>query len=159
MNESIENFKNTLGQFATGVTVITYPDGDKFGGITVNSFSSLSLDPPLILVCLQKSISSHNKIQEAGVFAVNILEKSQENLSNLFASRSVDKNECVNTNGYTIEKSNSPILNGCTGFLDCKVENYVEGGDHSIVIGRVIACGSSPDKRPLLYYHRKYYSI
>lgn len=159
METSKDDFKNALGQFASGVTIITYPDGEKFGGITVSSFSSLSLEPPLILICLQKSVASHDKIRESGYFAVNILEKSQENLSNSFSKHTLDKNELVVQNGFIQKVSKSPILNGCLAYLECKVENFLDGGDHSIVMGRVLTSGTSPDKRPLLYYNRKYYSI
>ncbi|KAA1267665.1 flavin reductase family protein [Leptospira interrogans] len=154
-----EVFKNALSHFPSGVTVITYSHLGKHSGLTVSSFSSLSLDPPLILFCLQKNITSHDPIYDSGKFVVNILAQGQDSISNQFASGKTDKHSLMGELGCKTGDLNVPILPGILSYIECEVDRFVDGGDHSIVIGKVISAGSDDGLRPLLYYRRNYYSI
>lgn len=154
-----EVFKNALSHFPSGVTVITYSYLGKQSGLTVSSFSSLSLDPPLILFCLQKNITSHDPIYDSGKFVVNILAQGQDSISNQFASGKMDKQSLIEELGCKTGDLNVPILPGILSYIECEVDRFVDGGDHSIVIGKVISAGSDDGLRPLLYYRRNYYSI
>ncbi|KON77976.1 flavin reductase family protein [Leptospira kirschneri] len=154
-----EVFKNALSHFPSGVTVITYSHLGKHGGLTVSSFSSLSLDPPLILFCLQKNITSHDPIYDSGKFVVNILAQGQDSISNQFASGKTDKHSLIGELGCEVGDLKVPVLPGILSYIECEVDRFVDGGDHSIVIGKVISAGSNDELRPLLYYRRNYYSI
>ncbi|MBM9577642.1 flavin reductase family protein [Leptospira sp. 201903070] len=152
-------FKNALSHFPSGVTVITYSHLGKQSGLTVSSFSSLSLNPPLVLFCLQKNITSHDPIRNEGKFVINILAKDQDSISNQFASGKTDKHALMEELGCKKGELGLPILPDILSYIECEVEQFVDGGDHSIVIGRVISAGADDTRRPLLYYRRNYYSI
>ncbi|MGJ4752142.1 flavin reductase family protein [Leptospira kmetyi] len=152
-------FKNALSHFPSGVTVITYSHLGKNSGLTVSSFSSLSLNPPLVLFCLQKNITSHDPIRSSGKFVVNILAQGQDSLSNQFASGKTDKHVLIEELGCKTGELGVPILPGTLSHIECEVDQFVDGGDHSIVIGRVVSAGAEDSLRPLLYYRRGYYSI
>ncbi|TGK62659.1 flavin reductase [Leptospira wolffii] len=159
MSFSTDEFKNALSHFASGVTVVTFSDPLRSGGLTVSSFSSLSLDPPLVLFSLQKNIASHDPLLSSGLFTVNVLASDQEELSNQFASGKIDKHELIQKLGCDLGHNGVPFLNGTLSRIECEVDKQVDGGDHTIVIGRVLASVSDDSKRPLLYYRRKYYNI
>jgi len=150
------DFRNALGCFATGITVITALDENKAPvGLTANSFTSLSLDPPLVLFCVDRSIKSFQAIHSNRHFAVNILRDDQEHLSRQFARSGADK-----WNGVKFESwdTGCPILSGCIANLECDVESVFEGGDHIIVVGKVrrMFFDQDADSRPLLYFKGKY---
>jgi flavin reductase (DIM6/NTAB) family NADH-FMN oxidoreductase RutF len=148
-------FRRVLGHFATGVTVVTTCQHDRRAGITVNAFCSVSLDPPLVLVCIEQQNYAHDQIKESGIFAVNILASAQADVSRCFASQSEEKYQdfC----GVTTHEvaTGAPVFDECVAWVDCRVEAVYPGGDHSIFLGRVEALGSS-DEAPLLYYHARY---
>ena len=156
MEKLTNQFKDAMANLASGVAVVTYAAGAKKGGLTVTSFVSVSMDPPLVLFCLKKDTASHAEIIFSGGFAVNILAKEQEPLSNAFAGKN-DKNMLIEQTGF--EQGNSPLLKNCLANLDCKIENSYDGGDHSIIVGRVLAAASDTSKQPLLYFQRAYHSI
>lgn len=147
------DFRNAVGAFATGVNVITTRGDEHSYGMTANAFSSVSLDPPLILVCVGQSADGREAIERNGVFAVNILSDQQEPLSRYFSSkdrprgrdafRDVDHREAV---------TGSPIINGVCGYLDCKLHTSHEAGDHVIFIGEVLALESDGDISPLCFH-------
>lgn len=151
---SKEDFKNCLALFASGVTVVTYKEKEELGGVTVSSFSSLSLEPPLILFCLNKNIHSYAVIQRIENFAVHILSEEQETISNSFASSKVNKHEFFHQTGFEL-LHDVPILKDYLALLICQKETLYEGGDHSIVIGRVLETRIGNGK-PLLYFSRGY---
>lgn len=158
MEEIQKELKNSLSLLAAGISVITYKINEKMGGLTVTSFTSLSIEPPIILVCIKKSAHSHGEIINSGSFAVNILSSSQENLSTGFAGQ-IDKQKLIEENGYKQKITGSPLLQGCIAILDCNIEKILDGGDHSIFLGRVIYTESSPELKPLLYFHRHYHTL
>ena len=156
MNEN--DFKEAMASLAAGVSVVTYRQGDSFGGLTVTSFTSVSMNPPLILFCLRKGIASDGPLQESGAFAVNMLSAEMEEVSNGFAGRE-DRTELVKKTGYATGVTGSPLLDGCIASLDCRVDKVFDGGDHWIITGRVENAESKPEKQPLLYFRRGYHGL
>lgn len=148
--------RNTMGLFATGVTVITTKDatGKPFG-LTANAFSSLSLDPPLLLVCVDKKVDCYACFDESKVFVVNFLAREQEELSTRFATKGIEKFERVS---YTLGSLGVPLLDGALAHLECKVAAVYEGGDHTIYTGEVQTIATA-DVKPLLFYQGKYRSL
>jgi len=148
-------FRATLGRFATGVTVVTTSEHDQPVGITVNAFASLSLDPPLVLVCIDRASYVHDLLQRTGVFAANILADDQLHLSNCFARRSEERIKGFCGATFSTAVTGAPILDGAVGYVDCRIVGVYPGGDHSIFVGHVEALGGN-DETPLLYYRGKY---
>lgn len=148
--------RHAFGTFVTGVTVIATVDADGTPrGMTANSFASVSLDPPLLLVCVGKSASSYPAFEQAGRFSVNLLSDAQIDVSNLFASKSPEKFAAVN---YDVVHTGAPVLTDCLTWFDCSVHNTVEAGDHLILIGRVQAFGTSPSA-PLGFCRGRYAQV
>lgn len=142
-------FRHVLGHFASGVVVVTAETGDGPVGITCQSFSSLSLDPPLVLFCTRKSSWAWSRIRRAGHFCVNILDERQEGLAQAFASRTASKFAGV---AYDRGRSGAPVLGAAMGWVDCTLHAVHEGGDHDIVVGRVLDLEVRLGPRPLLVY-------
>lgn len=153
---SADDFKAVLGSWAAGVTVVTTRDGDLVYGITVSSFSSLSLDPRLILVCLQDSNRLPRMIEKTKHFAVSILAEGQDAISNWFAVSGREPVPHFEEFGTIEHTTGSPIIDGAIAHLDCELDRAIEGGDHTIIIGRVLAAAADPSKKPLIYYRRGY---
>ena len=149
------DFRAVLGRFATGVTVVTTSKDGRPAGITVNAFTSVSLDPPLVLICIDRTSYVHDLMKETGVFAANILTDEQMALSNCFARRSEERLRGFCNAPYHIAATGAPILDDCLGFVDCRIVGVYPGGDHSIFVGQVVALSASDDA-PLLYYRGKY---
>jgi flavin reductase (DIM6/NTAB) family NADH-FMN oxidoreductase RutF len=148
-----EDFRGALGAFATGVTVVTTRGEDHRYGMTANAFSSVSLDPPLILVCVKSFSEGANLIRENGVFAVNILGAEQEPLSRYFASKDRPRGrDAFSDIAHQTAASGSPVLDGAVGYLDCALHTSHEAGDHVIFIGEVLALDFSHDVAPLLFH-------
>jgi flavin reductase (DIM6/NTAB) family NADH-FMN oxidoreductase RutF len=146
-------FRSVLGRFASGVTVVTVYDeegGDE--GMTVSAFCSLSLVPPLILICVDHTASLHDAVQRATHFGVNILAAEQEPISRRFAGTDADRFEGL---GFQRGKRGVALLDGALAHLECRVYARHEGGDHTIVIGEVESAVASRGK-PLLYYRGGY---
>jgi flavin reductase (DIM6/NTAB) family NADH-FMN oxidoreductase RutF len=146
-------FRGVLGQFATGVTIITAVDGDEPVGVAANSFTSVSLDPPLVLFCVGRTSSTWPRIEKARKFAVNILGEHQEELSGLFAQKGADR---FGQTEWHLGVGGSPVLHDTLGYLDCEFWNEYDGGDHIIVVGRVLDLGVQHDAGPLLFFRGKY---
>jgi flavin reductase (DIM6/NTAB) family NADH-FMN oxidoreductase RutF len=150
-------FRNALGTFCTGVTVITTRGPEEPYGMTATSFTSVSLDPPLVLVCVISGTLGSETISQNGVFAVNILSHQQEPLSRYFASRDRPRGadafkEVAHRNGVT----ESPILEGAAAHVDCRVVQSFDVGDHIIFIGEVVALEFDPEVPPLLFHGGRY---
>lgn len=150
-------FRKVLGQFASGVTIVTTTSDDTFFGMTVSSFASVSLDPPLVLFCADKRAHSGTMVGPAGFFAVNILAEEQREFSDLFAGKGTDdeRSDKLATLGHKAV-TGAPILPGVLGWLDCRVDRAIDAGDHIIYIGLVVASAVREDARPLLYWHGDY---
>ena len=148
--------RRAFGAFATGVTIVTSRDGEDAPiGFTANSFASVSLDPPLLLVCLAETAASFPAFRDAGRFAVNLLGAQQRALSTAFATRGVDKFAGVR---WSERATGAPVLNGAIGWFDCRTHDIVSAGDHAILIGRVVAFETS-DGAPLGYCRGAYVSF
>jgi flavin reductase (DIM6/NTAB) family NADH-FMN oxidoreductase RutF len=153
MPVSNEEFRAALGRFASSVTVVTSKGADgEVRGITVSAFSSLSLNPPLILVCIDNRSSLIEHLKEGQAFAVNILGEDQEFHSRRFASKEANRFEGI---GYKEGITNAPMLDNALAVLECKVVNNYAGGDHTIVVGEVEATAIN-DQKPLLYFRGGY---
>ena len=151
-------FRLAMGSFASGVTVVTSVRGAEIAGTTVSAFSSLSLDPPLVLVCLDEASATRAVVEVSRVFAVNVLAEGQEALSDRFAQqrKEGDPHQFEGV-GWRPGTTGSPILEGCHAFADCRVEAVHDGGDHRIYVGRVISLGlGESGSRPLVYYASTY---
>ena len=147
--------RQIMGHFATGVTVAgTVVDGETWG-MTANAVTSLSLDPPLILLAVGRESQSQAKFQDSGCFALSILGEDQEDISNRFAFAGPKDFSGLET--ITAE-TGSPILKSCLGWLDCKVAEIIRGGDHDMFLGEIVA-GECLDGKPLLYFGGGYRRI
>ena len=142
-----------MRRWATGVTVVTTRTPAGFHGITVNSFTSLSLDPPLCLICIDRRARAHEEIARAGAFAVNILSDQHEEIAARFAGRRPDLADPFTGLALTAAPSGAPVFAGVVSYLDCAVHEQLAGGDHTIFVGRVAHAAAGPeDERPLLFY-------
>jgi flavin reductase (DIM6/NTAB) family NADH-FMN oxidoreductase RutF len=148
-----DEFRRVLGQFATGVTIITAMADGEPAGVAANSFTSVSLDPPLVLFCVARTSSTWPRIEKARRFAVNILGEHQEELCRLFATKGVDR--FANTEWH-IGVGGSPVLHDTLAYLDCEFWAEYDGGDHIIVVGRVLDLGLTHDAGPLVFFRGKY---
>ncbi|CAA9380223.1 MAG: Nitrilotriacetate monooxygenase component B [uncultured Pyrinomonadaceae bacterium] len=150
---SKDEFRRALGRFASGVTVVTARDASgRLHGITVSAFCSVSLEPPLILVCIDKNTGSHYALAETGSFVVNILRQDQQYVSDRFASYLPDKFEAV---GYDLGIDDLPVLEDALANLECRLVNSHDGGDHTIFVGQ-IERATIGDGEPLVYFHGNY---
>jgi flavin reductase (DIM6/NTAB) family NADH-FMN oxidoreductase RutF len=149
-----DTFRSVLGRFATGVTVVTVRDehGRDYG-MTVNAFGSVSLVPPLVLVCIERVASTHDPLMTASHFAVNILAAHQEPISRRFSG--VDEQKRFDGIGYSRGITGAALLDDVLAHLECRRVVEHPGGDHTIVIGEV-EMAAAYSERPLLYYRGGY---
>ncbi|WP_322511365.1 flavin reductase family protein [Chloroflexus sp.] len=145
------DYRATMGLFATGVTVITASDGEQIRGMTANSLTSVSLDPLLLLVCVDRKARMAPVIAAATHFAVNILRVDQEAIARHFAGRPQPNLEIP-----LAELAGAPILSDSLATLVCTRDRILDGGDHLIVLGRVVALRRAPEGEPLLYFAGAY---
>ena len=151
-----EEFKIALANFASGVTVVTTKDSDgRLHGITVSAFCSVSLDPPMVLICIEKTTGSHYAFGESGAFVVNVLGEEQSGVSEHFATTLDEKFETVE---HTLNEDGVPVLTGAIATLRCKLRHSLDGGDHSIFVGSVEDVNVSGG-RPLIYFDRDYRAL
>ena len=142
------HFKLALSHFASGVTVVTAKHGGRQYGMPVASFASLSLPPPLVLVCIERSVKTHDAIAAAGKYGVSILSSTQGDISAKFASRSDDK-----FNGVELIEGDLdvPLIKGALTAIECRLWDQLPGGDHTIFIGEVMKIHTQ-EGIPLLYF-------
>ena len=142
-----------LGHFATGVVLVTALDGDEPVGMACNSFTSVSLEPPLVLFCVAKSSSTWPRMQAAGKWAANFLDEDGEELCRLFAQKGADRFAHV---AFTPGRTGSPIVEDALAFVDCETVAEHDAGDHVIVVGSVLELGYASEGKPLLFYRGGY---
>src|SRR5690348_7593475 len=146
--------RDALGCFATGVTVVTCLDeNDRPAGLTVNSFTSVSLDPPLLLVCLAKTAVSAPALTSAPFFAINVLQTGQQPASIRFSTRDEDR---FGTTPWSCGGAGAPILEESLGVFECERFAVYDGGDHHILVGRVVKASFDASLDPLLYFRGRY---
>jgi flavin reductase (DIM6/NTAB) family NADH-FMN oxidoreductase RutF len=160
MAVSDDQLRDAMRRWATGVTVVTAAHENVYHGMTVSSFTSVSLDPPLILVSLERSTRTRQLVLDSAHFAVNVLHAGQEDISDRFAGRIPDVDDrFVGLEFHTLE-SGAPLLEDALAWLDCRVSAVIEMATHTIIIGHVIAVRAPAldegDGDPLLYYNRSY---
>lgn len=147
-------FRDVLGRFASGITVVTSTSNGAPVGMTCQSFSSVSLDPPLVLFVPARTSRAWPLIQRSGKFCVNFLADGQADLSNTMASRGADK--FAGVEWQPSAATGSPVLPGTLGYVDCTIHTVHEAGDHYIVIGKVLDLVACDDAGPLLFFQGKY---
>jgi flavin reductase (DIM6/NTAB) family NADH-FMN oxidoreductase RutF len=152
---SSEEFRALCGRWTTGVTIVTAYHGESVHGMTVSAFTEVSLEPPLVLVCADRASNTHRMIEQGNAFAVNVLARGQEGLSNKFASK---KDEWTRFDGLEVDlgSTGAPILRGTVGAFDCRVVAAHDAGDHVIYVGRVEWLHLDPDIEPLLHQSSRY---
>ena len=156
MTVTQEQFRAALGSFASGVTVVATKDArGTLLGITVSAFCSVSLSPPMVLICIEKEAGSHYAFEESNVFVVNVLREGESAISELFASQKDDKFDGV---GFTLGIDGVPVLDKALATLECRVKFSYHGGDHSIFIGEVENV-KVDNGQPLLYFRSRYGSF
>ncbi|MGW1025601.1 flavin reductase family protein [Streptomyces sp. NPDC002577] len=149
-------FRSVLGNFCSGITVVTALGADGPLGMTCQSFSSLSLDPPLVLFSPGKASRTWPQIRDTGAFCINILAEHHQALSNQMARSGTDKFAGVDWDATTL---GAPRLAGVAAWLDCTFETEYDGGDHTIVVAKVHDLYAAPEARPLLYYQSRYTAL
>lgn len=149
-----QDLREAMGCFATGITVVTTrgPKGELVG-ITANSFSSVSLDPALVLFSLDRRIYSLSTILSTDRFAIHVLGREQKHISNQFASSMTDKWSGID---YEISEHGCPVLLEALAVFECKTEHTYDGGDHIIFVGRILKMKASSQGEPLIYFRGKY---
>jgi flavin reductase (DIM6/NTAB) family NADH-FMN oxidoreductase RutF len=157
----VSAFRKAMGSFPTGVTVVTVASGDgSMHGVTVNSFSSVSLDPMLVLVCLNETSRAMGLIERAGAFGVNVLSAGQRDISSRFANRHRPAGSAM-FDGVPLEPgvTGCPILAGAAASFDCWLRQSYRAGDHLIVLGEVVALVHRPRLEPLIFHAGTYKSL
>lgn len=150
------HFRQVLGHFPTGVTVITAISNDTPVGLAIGSFSSISLEPPLVGFFADRRSSTWPLIRQAGSFCVNILSDSQEEVSRIFASKSDDRFAGL---GWQMTSGGSPRLDGVLAWIDCSIDSVVEIGDHDLCVGRVTELEIGAEGAPLVFFRGGYRNL
>jgi flavin reductase (DIM6/NTAB) family NADH-FMN oxidoreductase RutF len=157
-----ETYRRVVGHFATGVTVVTTCDGGRHVAMTANSFTSVSLDPVLVLVAIDRNARFHGSVLASSRFAVNVLASDQEDVSRWFATRGrPEDDEHIERWRYRIgETANAAIFDGVLAALECRTYATYDGGDHTLLVGEVLAMTADrPDADPLLYFKGVYRTL
>ncbi len=157
----VDEFRRIMGLFTTGVTVVTTCYEDILHGMTANAFASVSLDPLLVLVCVDREAGLHSLLPESKRFAVTVLSAEQERESLWFASprRPSGTDQFDDVEWQPSPVNGCPVLTRGVGYLDCRVTEVHEGGDHSIFIGEVLAVGALEGTDPLVYFGGAYRTL
>jgi len=153
LSVSPDEFRNLLGRFPSGVTVVTTTGPDRSDqGMTVSAFCSVSLEPPLVLICIEKTASAYQALTASSGFVVNVLSAKQEQLARRFSIIDIDRFEGV---GYSRSSKGFAILDDVLGVIECNRVSSHEAGDHTIIVGEVEG-GRAENGKPLLYYRGGY---
>ena len=148
-----QNFKKSLSKFATGITVIATSKNSILYGKTINSFSSLSLAPPLVLFSIDLKSSKLNIFKNAKFISINVLNKKQKFISDNFAQNNPDWQDI----DYQLLKNGNPIIKNCISNLDCRIQNKIKKGDHIIFICKILKVINNDKLKPLIYFDSKYF--
>lgn len=159
MPVSAQEFKETLSHWATGVSVVGAMAGEQAVGITANSFTSVSIDPPQVLISVNKRLFTHKAIQESQAFSVSILREDQMEWGMRFAGMIPEVEDRYAGLSVHTEATGSPILADALAWLDCRVCRAYDGEDHTLFVGEVVATHSSHSGQPLLYYDRHWRTL
>jgi flavin reductase (DIM6/NTAB) family NADH-FMN oxidoreductase RutF len=149
-------YRQIIGHFASGVTVITTAHDGWLHGMTANAVASVSLNPLLMLVCVDKTAHAHGQIMDAGRFGVNILSDGQEEVSRLFAATAGPEQGRLRGAVYHLGPHGTPVIEGCLAYLECQVIERCAGGDHTIFVGQVLAGEVLQESLPLVFFRGGY---
>ncbi|MDI3340479.1 MAG: flavin reductase family protein [Sphaerobacter sp.] len=151
-----DTFRDVLARFPSGVVVVTTSNPDGYHGMTVSAFCSVSLDPPLVLVCIDRETQGHDKLVAAPAWAVNILAREQTFLADQFAGRAPLADPAFSRVPHRVGALGVPLINGCVAWIECRPWARYPGGDHTIFVGQVehLALGEADD--PLVYFDREF---
>ncbi len=152
-----ERFRDVLRNWASGVTVVTTRAGEKIHGMTVSAFSSVSADPPLVLVCANQASTTHGVIEQGGLFTVNILASHQADISDVFASPEHEDTRLQSVS-WSVGETGAPLIDEALACLECKVTSAHQEGSHTIYVGEVEAVHTT-NAKPLLYYRGGYRAL
>ena len=152
-------FRQVAGSFATGVTIITSGQEGGYHGMTASAYTSLSLNPPMVLVCVDRGARTLGVIESSGCFNVNILASDQEDISRAFAKRSEPGEDGMRDVVYTLGKLGCPLIKGALASFECRVALRYDGGDHVIFVGAVEDGSIEEEAEPLLYFQGKYRAL
>ncbi|MFQ5650750.1 MAG: flavin reductase family protein [bacterium] len=156
---SPELFKHLLGRFATGVTVVTAKHDNGMHGLTVSAFSSVSLRPPLILICVDNRGTSHQVISEGDAFVVNILSEQQTDLAYRFANPKLSGEARFENLTYHASEQGIPILADTLAYLECRTVQSIDAGDHTIFVAEVQNGSFAEEKSPMVYYRGEFHTL
>jgi len=156
MSIEAKEYRGIIGQFATGVTVITTAVDGWLHGMTANAITSVSLDPLLLLVCVDKEAHTHDHLTRASVFAVSILAEDQQDISQTFATSNKPEEGRLQGISYHFAENGAPIIDGCIASIQCEVTERADAGDHTVFFGRVSDATQERNAPPLLFYQGKY---
>lgn len=158
MTVSTDDFRGALANLAGGVVVVTTSTENGRSGMTATAVCSVSIDPPLVMACMNQKSTTYRAVRDSGIFALNVLPARSQDLAGRFASNRTDKFDGLVT---AVCETGAPILAEAMAFCDCVVERTVDAGDHTIFIGRVLGVGYVDDegRRPLLYFRGGYGSL
>jgi 3-hydroxy-9,10-secoandrosta-1,3,5(10)-triene-9,17-dione monooxygenase reductase component len=148
--------RRLMARWVTGVAVVTSRDEDGPRGATTNALTSLSLDPLLVLVCLDRGSNTLEAVRASGRFCINVLAADQEELARRFATKASGEEKLAGVAHTPVD--GVPVLGGTVAWLVCELEREFEGGDHAILIGRPLETGGDPDAQPLLFYGGRYHA-
>ena len=155
---SVDDFKKTMRQWASGVTIVTMQADGFMHGLTVSGFVGLSLEPPLVLISIGQELHSHRLLNKSHAFVINFLRDDQRELSDRFAGRlgEADRFGGLPT---SVAVTGAPVLKDCAAWMDCRTVSSYQAGDHTIYIGEVVASGVNDEARPLIYWDGDYRTI
>ena len=155
---SVDQYRCIMGNFATGVTVVTSAHDGRIGGMTANAITSVSLEPMLLLFCADKRTRTHDMIDRSGVFAVNILTQEMTELAKVFSDNGNPEEERFRGLKYHTARTGAPILDENMGWIECQVTYRYAGGDHTIFVGAVVNAGERLGN-PLVFWRGQYIKL
>jgi len=159
MSMDAAHFRQIIGHFATGVTVVTTAVDGWLHAMTANAIASVSLDPLLLLVCVDKTAHAYAQIANGRRFGVNILSDKQEDISRLFAEHNPPERERLQGAAYYLGPNGTPVIENCLAYMECALTDECPGGDHTIFIGEVLHGEVLSDEDPLLFYRGGYRAL
>jgi flavin reductase (DIM6/NTAB) family NADH-FMN oxidoreductase RutF len=153
------SFRHAMGHFASGVTIMTTTAAGRMHGMTVSAFSAQSLDPLLILVSVERSTVMHRLVTQSRAFAINILDEQGEGTARFFADNARLSGPEFREGGFQLGVTGAPILKEATGYLETTVHSTLDAGDHTVIVGQVVAMAIGSEKAPLIYYRSGYRAL
>ncbi|HET9014618.1 MAG TPA: flavin reductase family protein [Thermomicrobiaceae bacterium] len=151
-----DRLRDVLARFASGVVVVTTAGPDRYHGVTVSSFCSVSLDPPLVLACIDRGIQSHDLVAAAPGWAVNVLARDQSFLAEQFSGQTPLADPGFTRVPHRSGSLGAPLIDGCVGWIECRRRDSYPGGDHTIFVGEVVSVEIGLQDDPLVYFDRRF---